>query len=70
MSCCNSYLVFKHFYPGKQIKYPEFKEQLVIKLVGFMRNPHYNSGHKSKATRDNFENVGEHLPEKGEGKNH
>ena len=43
MSCYNSYLVFKHFYP-------EFKEQL--------------------ATHDRFVNVGEHLPEKGEGKNH
>ena len=50
MSCYNSYLVFKHFYPGKKIKYPEFKEQL--------------------ATHDRFVNVGEHLPEKGEGKNH
>ena len=70
MSCYNSYLVFKHFYPGKKIRYPEFKEQLAIKLVGFMRNPRNNSSHKCKATHDRFENVGEHLPEKGEGKNH
>ena len=70
MSCHNSYLVFKYLYPGKKIRYPEFKEQLAIELIGFMRNPHNNSGHKHKATHDRFENVGEHLPEKGEGKNH
>ena len=70
MSCYNSYLVFEHFNPGKKIRYPEFKEQLAIKLVGFTRNPRNRSGRKRKATDDRFENVGEHLPEKGEGKNH
>ena len=50
-SCYNSYLVFKHFYPGKKIKYPKAKEQLTIELVGFTRNPCNNSGHKHKATQ-------------------
>ena len=70
MPCYNSYLVFKYFYPRKKIKYPVFKEQLSIELVGFTRNPRNNSGHERKATHDRFESAGEHLPEKGEGKNH
>ena len=64
------YLVFKHFYLEKKIKYPEFKEQLAIGFVGFTRNPNNNSGCKHKATHNCFENVGEHLPEKGEGNTH
>ena len=64
ISCYNSHLVFKHFYPEKKIKYPEYKEQLAIELVGFTRNPCNNSGYKCKATHDGFQNIGGHEHEK------
>ena len=68
MSCYDSYLVFKHFYPGKKIRYPEFKEQLAIELIELMRNPRNNSGRKCKATHDRFENLVNIYLRKGKAK--
>ena len=39
MSCYNSYLIFKHFNPEKKVDYPEYKETLMMQLVGNVRAP-------------------------------
>ena len=66
----NSYLVYKHLKLYEKVDYPTYKENLNVKLVGFVRAPRNNAGRKTKLEKDRFrlQNVCERFPEMGEGK--